>query len=137
MRLQINFKSGLPVYLQIVEQVKAAAASGALQPGEALPSIRPVAEDLRVNRNTVAKAYAELENLGLIETSPGRGCFLKENHSPLRKEVRRKMVVESIDQAIVMAHHLQVSGPEFLTLVEERLRALENKQRANEPREKE
>lgn len=137
MKLQINFKSGLPVYLQIVEQVKAAAASGALQPGEALPSIRPVAEELRVNRNTVAKAYAELESLGLIETFPGRGCFLKENHSPLRKEVRRKMVVESIDQAIVMAHHLQVSAPEFLALVEERLRAIESKQRANEPREKE
>jgi len=135
MRLRINFNSGLPVYLQLVEQIKAAAASGALQPGEALPSIRPVAEELRINRNTVAKAYAELESLGLIETAPGRGCFLKENHSPLRKEVRRKMLTEGIDQAIVMAHHLQVPGPEFLVLVEERLRALESKQRANEQRE--
>lgn len=135
MRLQINFKSGLPVYLQIVEQVKAAAASGALQPGEALPSIRPVAEELRVNRNTVAKAYAELESLGLIETAPGKGCFLKENHSPLRKEVRRQMLVEEIDQAIVMAHNLQVPGPEFVELVQQRVRALESKQRANQERE--
>ena len=135
MMLRINFKSGMPVYLQIVDQVKAAAASGALQPGEALPSIRPVAEELRVNRNTVAKAYAELESLGVIETLPGKGCFLKENHSPLRKEVRRRMLVEEIDQAIVMAHHLQVSGPEFLELIRERMQVLDNKRRANEERQ--
>ena len=47
-------------------------------------NIRPLAEELRVNRNTIAKAYSELENLGVIETQPGKGCFLKENHSPLR-----------------------------------------------------
>ncbi|HEX8763629.1 MAG TPA: GntR family transcriptional regulator [Candidatus Acidoferrum sp.] len=132
MRFQINFKSGMPVYLQLVDQVKAAAASGALQPGEALPSIRPLAEDLRLNRNTVAKAYSELESLGVIETLPGKGCFLKQNHSPLRKEIRRKLLIEEVDQAIVMAHHLQVPGPEFLKLVQERLEMLEGKRRANE-----
>jgi len=132
MLLQLNFKSGKPVYLQVVDQIKAAAASGALEPGEALPSIRPLAEELRVNRNTVAKAYAELESQGVIETLPGRGCFLKENHSPLRKEIRRKLLTEEIDQAIVMAHHLQVPGAEFLKLVEDRMEALEDKRRANE-----
>jgi GntR family transcriptional regulator len=131
-RFQINFKSGMPVYLQLVDQVKAAAASGALQPGEALPSIRPLAEELHLNRNTVAKAYAELESIGVIETLPGKGCFLKQNHSPLRKEIRRKLLIEEIDQAIVMAHHLQVPGPEFLKLIHERLETLEGKRRANE-----
>jgi len=134
MLLQINFKSGKPAYLQIVDQVKAAAASGALQPGEALPSIRPLAEELRLNRNTVAKAYSELESQGVIETLPGRGCFLKENHSPLRKEIRRKLLIEEIDQAIVMAHHLQVSGAEFLKLIQERMEALEDRRRAQEER---
>jgi len=132
MLLQINFKSGKPAYLQIVDQVKAAAASGALQAGEALPSIRPLAEELHLNRNTIAKAYSELESQGVIETLPGKGCFLKENHSPLRKEIRRKLLVEEIDQAIVMAHHLQVAGPEFLKLIQERMEALEDKRRANE-----
>jgi len=132
MLLQINFKSGLPIYLQIVDQIKAAAASGALQPGEALPGIRPLAEELRVNRNTVAKAYSELESLGVIETLPGRGCFLRENQSALRKEARRKLLVEDIDQAIVQAHHLQVDHEEFLKLVRERLDALDDKRRANE-----
>lgn len=132
MLLQLNFRSGKPVYLQVVDQIKAAAASGALRPGEALPSIRPLAEELHVNRNTIAKAYAELESLGVIEALPGKGCFLKENQSPLRKEVRRKLLVEEIDQTIVMAHHLQVPGPEFLKLVEVRMDALENKRRAQE-----
>jgi GntR family transcriptional regulator len=132
MLFQINFKSGLPIYLQIVDQVKTAAASGALRAGESLPSIRPLAEELRVNRNTVAKAYSELEGLGVIETAPGRGCFLKENHSALRKEVRRKLLTEEIDQAIVQAHHLQVSHDEFVKLVHERLNALENKRRGHE-----
>src|SRR6266705_1409672 len=103
MILQINFKSGMPVYLQVVDQIKAAAASGALQPGEALPSIRPLAEELRVNRNTIAKAYSELETMGVIETQPGKGCFLTENHSPLKKEVRRRMLIQEIDQVMEQA----------------------------------
>ena len=72
MLIQLNFKSGKPVYLQVVDQVKAAAASGALRTGEPLPSIRPLAEQLRINRNTVAKAYTELEGQGVIETIAGR-----------------------------------------------------------------
>src|SRR5947207_16010205 len=129
MLLQISFKSSIPIYLQIVDQIKDAAASGALKPGEALPSIRPLAEELRLNRNTVAKAYSELESLGVIETLPGKGCFLKENHSPLRKAIRRKLLIEDIDQAIVQSHHLQVPRPEFLELVDERLDVLDDKRR--------
>ena len=132
MLLQINFKSGKPVYLQLVDQVKAAAAAGTAQAGEALPSIRPLAEELRVNRNTVAKAYTELESQGVIETIAGKGCFIKENNSPLKKEVRRKLLADEIDQVIVQAHHLQVAPGEFLGLVEARLEAMEQKRRANQ-----
>ena len=132
MIFQVNFKSGKPVYLQVVDQVKSAAASGALQAGESLPSIRPLAEELRVNRNTIAKAYGELESQGVIETLPGKGCFLKENNSPLKKDVRRKLLIEEIDQAIVQAHHLQVPRAEFIELVRERFDTLEEKQRARE-----
>ena len=132
MLLQINYKSGKPVYLQVVDQIKAAAASGAMHAGEPLPSIRPLAEDLRVNRNTIAKAYTELENQGVIETIPGKGCFLKPNNSPLKKEVRRKLLIDEIDQVVVQAHHLQVPRDEFLQVVRERLDAIEKKKRANE-----
>jgi len=129
MRLHINFKSGKPVYLQVVDQIKSMSASGALRPGESLPSIRPLAEDLRLNRNTVAKAYAELESLGVIETVPGKGCFLKTNQSPLRKEVRRKLLIEEIDPLIVQAHHLQVPDEELIELIQDRIEALEEKRR--------
>jgi GntR family transcriptional regulator len=132
MIFQVNFKSGKPVYLQVVDQVKSAAASGALQAGESLPSIRPLAEELRVNRNTIAKAYGELESQGVIETLPGKGCFLKENNSPLKKDVRRKLLIEEIDQAIVQAHHLQVPRGEFIELVRDRFDSLEEKQRARD-----
>jgi GntR family transcriptional regulator len=127
MLFQINFKSGKPVYLQVVDQVKTAAASGTVQSGESLPSIRPLAEELRVNRNTIAKAYTELESQGVIETIPGKGCFVRPNNSPLKKDVRRKLLTEEIDQAIVQAHHLQVPASEFLELVRERFEALEQR----------
>ena len=120
MRLQLSFKSGKPVYLQIVDQVRSAAAAGAIRAGESLPSIRPLAEQLRVNRNTVAKAYAELESQGVIETIAGKGCFLSTNNSPFKKEVRRQLLAGEIDEAVVQAHHLQVSKAEFLRLAEER-----------------
>src|SRR5208283_2386427 len=101
MIFQVDFKSGRPVYLQLVDQVRYAAASGGLRPGEPLPSIRPLAEELRVNRNTIAKAYTELESQGVIETIPGKGCFLKENHSPFTKTVRQKLLLTEIDEAVV------------------------------------
>ena len=127
MLFQVDFKSGKPVYLQLVDQIRYAAASGALRPGEALPSIRPLAEELRVNRNTVAKAYAELEGQGVIETIPGKGCFLKENNTPFTKTVRQKILLKEVDEAVVTAHHLQINRETFLTLVKERLDYFERK----------
>jgi GntR family transcriptional regulator len=121
MLFQIDFKAGKPVYLQLVDQVRYAAASGMLRPGEPLPGIRPLAEELRVNRNTIAKAYTELESQGIVETLPGKGCFLKANHSPFTKVVRDKLLLKEIDEAVVMAHHLQIDRDAFLEMVRERL----------------
>ena len=132
MVLQIDFKTGKPVYLQLVDQIRYAAASGGLRLGEALPSIRPLAEELRVNRNTIAKAYTELESQGVIETIPGKGCFLKENNSPFTKQVRQKLLVKEVDEAVVTAHHLQVDRDAFLVLVKERLEFFERKVAAKE-----
>jgi GntR family transcriptional regulator len=134
MLLQINFKSGKPVYLQVVDQIKAAAAAGTVQTGEPLPSIRPLAEELRVNRNTIAKAYTELESQGIIETIPGKGCFIRPNNTPLKKDVRRKLLTQEVDQVVVQAHHLQVPPPEVVELVRERLEDFEERKKANEER---
>jgi GntR family transcriptional regulator len=127
MLFQLNFKSGKPVYQQLVDQVKRAAASGAIHAGEPLPGIRPLAEELRVNRNTVAKAYAELERQGVIETIAGKGCFVRAAPSPFKKDVRRRLLAETIDDAVVHAHQLQIDKDEFLRLATERFTALEQK----------
>jgi GntR family transcriptional regulator len=126
-RFQLNFKSGKPVYLQLVDQVKAAAASGAVQAGEPLPSIRSLAEELRVNRNTVAKAYAELESQRVIETVAGKGCFVRATSSPFKKDVRVKLLAQEIDDAVVQAHHLQIAKSEFLRIADDRFDAFEQK----------
>ncbi|HTI72887.1 MAG TPA: GntR family transcriptional regulator [Candidatus Limnocylindria bacterium] len=132
MVIRLNFKSGVPVYLQIVAQVKAAAGSGSLRDGEPLPSVRILAEELRINRNTVAKAYAELESEGVIETRPGAGCFLRTNGtSPLRRSVRTERLGAELDGLIVQAHHLQISDAELRQLLDERLHAFHQTQHEN------
>ena len=80
-----NPSSGVPIYLQLMEQVKHAIETGALRPGEQLPGIRPLAEELVVNPNTVAKAYRELEHEGVVELRQGAGAFVTEKARP--KEV--------------------------------------------------
>lgn len=131
MLIQIDFSTGKPVYLQLVDQIRYAAASGKLRPGEALPGIRPLSEELRINRNTIAKAYTELEAQGIIENIPGRGCFLKATNTPFTKNVRDKLLIKEIDEAVVTAHHLQISEEQFLKLVAERLEFFREK--ANSP----
>jgi GntR family transcriptional regulator len=123
MVFELNYKSAKPVYLQVVDQVKAAVASGTARAGDPLPSIRPLAEELRVNRNTIAKAYGELEGQGVIETLAGKGCFITGQASPLRKDARVKLVTEELDDAVIAAHHLQVDKAEFLRLAADRFQA--------------
>lgn len=123
MVFELNYKSAKPVYLQVVDQVKAAVASGATRAGDALPSIRPLAEELRVNRNTIAKAYGELESQGVIQTLAGKGCFIAGQASPLRKDARLRLVTEEVDAAVVAAHHLQVEKAEFVRLAADRFEA--------------
>ena len=86
---------------------------------------------MRINRNTVSKAYAELESQGIIETIAGKGCFVAENNSPFRKQVREKMLTEDVDAAVVQAHHLQVGDEDFLKLVRERLEVFAERNKSN------
>jgi GntR family transcriptional regulator len=135
MVVQLNFKSGVPVYLQIVSQVQSAAASGVLRPGEPLPSVRALAEDLRINRNTVAKAYSELESGGIIEMRQGSGCFLKANGvSPLRRSIRSERLAAELDAVIVQAHHLQIGDDALRELLDQRLAEFREKRRESAPK---
>jgi len=132
MRFELNYKSAKPVYLQVVDQVKAAVASGTVRHGDGLPSIRPLAEELRVNRNTIAKAYTELEHQGVIATESGRGCFVNAAGSLLTMDARIQLVTEEMDQVVVQAHHLQIDKDEFLTLAEARVDAFAQRRAASE-----
>jgi GntR family transcriptional regulator len=132
MMFQVDFQAGKPVYLQLADQIRYAAASGRLRPGEPLPSLRPLAEELRINRNTIARAYAELEAQGIIETLPGKGHFLKKNGSPFSEQAREKLLLTEIDEAVVLAHHLQIGRDKFLGLVEERVDYFERKSAAKD-----
>ena len=127
MMLQVDFQAGKPVYLQLADQIRYAAASGRLKPDEPLPALRPLAEELRINRNTIAKAYAELESQGLIETIQGKGYYVRKGTSPFSEPVRERLLRTEIDQAVVVAHHLQVERPRFTKLVNERLDYFERK----------
>lgn len=122
MRWLVDYQSGVPVYLQLVQQAKAAVASGALREGDQLPSVRALAEELKVNRNTVARAWTELETEGVIENRQGAGCFVTSSVSPLKKAVRTERLAQAVDQLVVQAHHLQVDDESLRALLDERLR---------------
>jgi len=129
MYIELNFKSGKPAYLQIIDQVKYASAMGDIKPGEMLPSIRNLAERLRVNRNTVAKAYSQLEHEGLVKTRRGKGFFLTSQISPFTKEMRQKILAASVDEAIVKAFHFQISRDDLVAMINERYDEFEKKRK--------
>ncbi len=83
----VDPRSGVPLYLQLIEQITRAVALGSLAPGEQLPTVKALALDLTINPNTVARVYRELERDGVIETSPGRGSFIRANGSVIDARV--------------------------------------------------
>lgn len=132
MRWLVDYHSGVPVYLQLVQQAKAAVAAGTLRAGDQLPSVRALSEELKVNRNTVAKAWAELETEGVIENRQGSGCFVTAAVTPLRRAVRTERLAQGVDALIVQAHHLQVADDDLKELLDERLRRFHQQRRATE-----
>ena len=132
MFFELNFKSGKPAYTQIVEQVKYALATGVLREGDQLPSIRALAEQLRINRNTVARAYGDLEREGVVQTEQGRGVFCAEKGNALTGAARRRILAEALDGVIVQAYHLQVGEGELSALLQARLREFEQRLKKSE-----
>ncbi|MCA1561810.1 MAG: GntR family transcriptional regulator [Actinobacteria bacterium] len=100
MLLRPNPSSGVPIYLQLMEQVKHGIETGALRPGEQLPGIRPLAEELVINPNTVAKAYRELEHEGVIELRHGAGAFVSR-HAGAKKLTDKLRAGQAIVAATV------------------------------------
>ena len=119
--LKPNPSSGVPIYLQLMEQVKHAIETGALRPGEQLPGIRPLAEDLVINPNTVAKAYRELEHEGVIELRQGAGAFVSDK-APTRKDADKLRAAQAtIAAAVDKLRARGVTDDEIRRLVEAEL----------------
>ena len=122
--LQIDFRSGLPIYIQIVNQIQAQIASGILKPGDQLPTVRALAEELRVNFNTVARAYRILDEARIISTQQGRGTYITEIPSPKVKDKLRKEALEALTQRyIAEAIRLDFSKDEISEIVKDELKA--------------
>lgn len=102
----VDPRSGVPLYLQLIEQVKRAVALGALSPGEQLPTVKALALNLTINPNTVARVYRELERDGVIETSPGRGSFVKQNGAAGAQRTADDVAERSLSEALREARSL-------------------------------
>lgn len=130
LHLHIDPHSGLPVYRQMIDQIKYYIASGTLKPGDQLPSVRELAQQLSVNPTTVVKTYAELEHEGVIEIQHGKGAFVTANRTPFAdfekerviRRLARQLVVESVQmgadlelvEGIVVEEWEQMAGQQAL-----------------------
>src|SRR5215510_7839814 len=122
--LQIDFRSGLPIYTQIVNQVQAQVVSGILKHGDQLPTIRALAEELRVNFNTVARAYRILDEARIISTQQGRGTYITEIPPPKVTERLRKESLEALTQRYISeAIRLEFSKSEIRQVINDQLKA--------------
>jgi GntR family transcriptional regulator len=101
MKLELDFRSKLPIYAQIVEQVEDLVATGVLKPGDQLPTVRQLAADLRVNFNTIARAYRMLDEAGVISTQQGRGTFLLEPLPPAKARNLKQAALKGLTSSFL------------------------------------
>lgn len=125
MDISINLADGIPIYRQIVNQVKYLVASGLFQPGEELPPIRTLALQLKVTPNTIVKAYDELEISGVVDKRRGSGTFVSEARPQLAIRERRRVIEQRIDALLAEAHQLNFSADDVLRMVRERQIAMD------------
>jgi GntR family transcriptional regulator len=130
--IRISANDGVPIYLQIVNQVKYLVASGRLAPGAEMPPIRVLAERLLINPNTVARAYRELEVAGVVVKRRTNGTFVSDNGSPLARRERLKILTERIDALIAEARQMDVGIDETVQLLRQRDQAMQPPTQAEE-----
>ncbi|SFG03139.1 GntR family transcriptional regulator [Planifilum fulgidum] len=123
MWFDVNPRSDVPIYQQLVDGVKKAVARGILAPGDKLPSVRELAGRIAINPNTIAKAYQELEREGIIETLRGRGSFIAEVQArSIDREEKKRRMREMLEKVLVEAYYMQMEEEEVLAMVEEIIR---------------
>ena len=125
MEFQVDPTSRVPIYRQLMDQIRQAVARGRLRPSARLPSVRVLSRELVVNPNTVARAYTELERDGVLNTRQGLGVFIAEPQAELTGAARRERLFEAIDRFLTEAVHLGFSADEVLSAVEKRIRGFQ------------
>jgi GntR family transcriptional regulator len=124
MQIHISTADGVPIYQQIVNQIKYLVSSGRLTAGEELPPIRTLAEKLVINPNTVARAYRELESAGIVEKRRTAGTYVSDQGSPLARRERLKILTERIDALLAEARQMDIAFEEVVKLAERRHAAM-------------
>ena len=133
MNLEIDFRSGIPIYLQVVERIKERLAAGQLKPGDQLPTVRSLALDLRVNFNTIARAYRIMDESGIISTQQGRGTYILEVPSlEVSESIRLKALEDLTQRYITDAERLGVSPEELNVVLNKRLNQWEEDQQSSQ-----
>ena len=117
-----------PIYQQIVDQIRFRILSSQLKSGDELPTIRGLAESLKVNPNTIARAYRELEHEGLVEKRRTTGTFVAEVNGRISRTRRKSVLVPEIDQLLVLANHLGAASAELQDLIQSRRQTLHRKE---------
>jgi GntR family transcriptional regulator len=117
--IQIDFRSGVPIYIQIMDQIRLQVASGDLKPNDQLPTVRQMASDLRVNFNTIARAYRLLDDAGLISTQQGRGTYILESLGEDRSVIfQKEAIIDLTRNFLKEAAQLGYSYQEILSIIE-------------------
>ena len=135
MDIIINVADGVPIYRQIVNQIKYLVASGLLLPGEELPPIRTLALQLKVTPNTIVKAYDELKSSGIVHKRQGSGTYISEMRPTLENRERRRIIEQRIDALLAEGHQLNFTADEIMRMVRERREAMESGTSAEPSRE--
>ena len=120
MQIQISPSDGVPIYLQVVNQIRYLIAAGRLQPGEELLPIRTLAEQLTINPNTVARAYLELERAGIVTKRHGSGTYVADAPPAVPQREKTKILARRVDALLAEARQLDVEVPDVIKLVRER-----------------
>ena len=133
MQIHITANDGVPIYLQIVNQVKYLVSAGRLVPGEELPPIRVLAERLVVNPNTVARAYRELEAEGVVEKRRTAGTYVSGGAPRLQKRERVRILTERVDALLAESRQLDIGVDEVVELIRRRDEAMQGTRGENGP----
>ena len=131
MNIKINLNSDTPVYLQIINHIKRAAASGELKPDDKLPSARELSKQILINPNTILKAYNELENENIVYNKKGLGTFISSQPSKIKNSEKTKIIAEIIDQLIVESISLGIGEEELKKLFEKKIESFNKAIRKN------